>query len=198
MGHVTESNHTPGRAAARPPHGDAHDAAPRPAQADADARPVREAATGVVVGWREWVGLPEAMTPWIKAKIDTGARTSALHAFGIERYTGADGAARVWFEVHPWQASAADARTVDLPVADLRAVRSSNGEVQERVVVMMPLRLAGRTVDAEVTLTHRDEMGFRMLVGRTALAQGFLVDPGASYLGGQPPRGVRRRNRGHA
>ena len=77
-------------------------------------------------------------------------------------------------------------------------MRSSNGEVQDRFVVLMPLRLAGRTVEAEVTLTDRDEMGFRMLVGRTALAQGFLVDPAASYLGGEPPRGVRRRNRGRS
>ncbi|MCV7717687.1 ATP-dependent zinc protease [Micrococcus luteus] len=151
-----------------------------------------------LVGWREWVGLPAAHTPWIKAKIDTGARTSALHAFGIERFTR-DGAAWVRFEVHPWQTSAADARTAELPVADLRTVRSSNGKAQERVVVVMPLTLAGHTIEAEVTLTHRDEMGFRMLVGRTALAAGgLLVDPAASYVGGQPPRGVRRRNRGRA
>lgn len=151
-----------------------------------------------LVGWREWVGLPDAHTPWIKAKIDTGARTSALHAFGIERFTR-EGAAWVRFEVHPWQTSAADARTVELPVAGLRSVRSSNGETQERVVVVLQLSLAGRTFEAEVTLTDRDEMGFRMLVGRTALAGGgFHVDPAASYVGGQPPRGVRRRNRGRA
>lgn len=180
MGHVSESKHTLQAVPARLP------------QAPDDAAPVADAR----VGWREWVGLPAAATPWIKAKIDTGARTSALHAFGVRCFER-DGADWVRFEVHPWQASAADARLVELPVADVRAIRSSNGEVQERVVVVMPLTLVGRTVDAEVTLTHRDEMGFRMLVGRTTLAAaGLLVDPASSYLGGQPPRGVRRRNRG--
>ncbi|CAM3623574.1 hypothetical protein E4A47_09170 [Micrococcus flavus] len=184
MGHVTESNHTREPAAADLP------TVPAGAEGPAEAP--------VVVGWREWVGLPDALTPWVKAKVDTGARTSALHAFRIERHTGDHGEDRVRFEVHPWQGSTADARTVDLPVEDVRTVRSSNGEVQDRFVVLMPLRLAGRTVEAEVTLTDRDEMGFRMLVGRTALAQGFLVDPAASYLGGEPPRGVRRRNRGRS
>ena len=166
---MSESKHT-----APAPHG-------APATDDGAARPG-------LVGWREWVGLPAAHTPWIKAKIDTGARTSALHAFGIERFAR-DGAAWVRFEVHPWQTSAADARTAELPVADLRTVRSSNGEAQERVVVVMPLTLAGRTIEAEVTLTHRDEMGFRMLVGRTALAAGgLLVDRLAEPRRGQRPR----------
>ena len=134
------------------------------------------------------------------AALERGHQVKVLDTlrFGIER-VARDGAAWVRFEVHPWQTSAADARTAELPVADLRTVRSSNGKAQERVVVVMPLTLAGRTIEAEVTLTHRDEMGFRMLVGRTALAAGgLLVDPAASYVGGQPPRGVRRRNRGRA
>lgn len=173
MGHVTESNHTR-----------------EPAAAGFPAEPP------VVVGWREWAGLPDALTPWIKAKIDTGARTSALHAFRIERHTGPHGEDRVRFEVHPWQGSTADARTVDLPVEDVRTVRSSNGDVQDRFVVLMPLRLAGRTVDAEVTLTDRDEMGFRMLIGREVLSRGFLVDCARSYAGGIPPRAIRRRNWG--
>ena len=151
----------------------------------------------ITLGWREWVALPAFGIEAVRAKIDTGARTSALHAFGIERFTR-DGAAWVRFEVHPWQTSAADARTAELPVADLRTVRSSNGKAQERVVVVMPLTLAGRTIEAEVTLTHRDEMGFRMLVGREALRQGFLVDSGRSYYGGRPSAATRRRNRGRA
>ena len=96
---MSESKHT-----APAPHG-------APPTDDGAARPG-------LVGWREWVGLPAAHTPWIKAKIDTGARTSALHAFGIERFTR-DGAAWVRFEVHPWQTSAADARTAELPVAEV-------------------------------------------------------------------------------
>jgi hypothetical protein len=81
-------------------------------------------------------------------------------------------------------------------VLDVRTVRSSSGSVDERYVVMMDISLVARTITAEVTLSRRDEMGFRMLVGRQALRQGFVVDPGRSYLGGRPPLSTRRRNRG--
>jgi hypothetical protein len=144
-----------------------------------------------LVGWREWVRLPDLGVPWVKAKIDTGARTSSLHAFDLEESDG-----RVRFSIHPWQGSDEDPTEVELGVLDLREVRSSSGHVEERYVVVMDLHLAGRVVAAEVTLSRRDEMGFRMLVGREALAQGFLVDSSASYLGGRPPVRVRRRNRG--
>jgi hypothetical protein len=77
-----------------------------------------------------------------------------------------------------------------------REVRSSSGHVEERYVVLLDLSMVGHLVSAEVTLSRRDEMGFRMLVGREALRQGFLVDPGRSYLGGRPQRSVRRLNRG--
>jgi hypothetical protein len=147
------------------------------------------------VGWREWVSLPGVGVDWIKAKLDTGARTSALHAFDIEE-VARHGERRVRFSIHPWQRSAADAVTVEMPVHDVRSVRSSSGHVQERYVVRMDLRLLDRTVTTEVTLTRRDEMGFRLLVGREALRQGFLVDSGHSYLGGRPRSSVRRRNRG--
>ena len=148
-----------------------------------------------MVGWREWVGLPALGVPWIKAKLDTGARTSALHAFDLEEIVR-DGRPWVRFSVHPWQRNAEDAVTAELPVHDQRHVRSSSGHAQERYVVLLDLRLADHTVTAEVTLTRRDEMGFRMLVGREALRQGFVVDSGHSYLGGRPRRVVRRRNRG--
>lgn len=148
-----------------------------------------------VAGWREWVSLPDVGIEWIKAKLDTGARTSAIHALDVEEDL-VDGERRVRFGVHPWQESAEDAVTVTLPVIDQREVRSSNGGVEQRLVVPMPLRLAGREVTTEMTLSKRDEMGFRMLVGREALRQGFLVDSGRSYLGGRPPRATRRRNRG--
>ena len=146
------------------------------------------------VGWREWVGLPGVGVEWLKAKIDTGAQTSSLHAFGLERFEH-QGAAWVRFEVHPWQRSTADPIRVELPVHDTRHVRSSSGHVQERYVVQLDVRLCGRVVAAEVTLTRRDAMGFRMLVGRELLQRGFLVDSAASYLGGKPPRDVRRANR---
>jgi hypothetical protein len=148
-----------------------------------------------VVGWREWVRLDSVGVPWIKAKVDTGARTSSLHAFDLQRYD-VDGQPWVRFDVHPWQATAEDPVTVELPVHDVRTVRSSSGHEESRYVVLLQVLLAHRAVDAEVTLTDRDEMGFRMLVGREALVQGFLVDPAASYVGGRPERAVRRRNWG--
>jgi hypothetical protein len=150
-----------------------------------------------LVGWREWVGLPGLGVPWIKAKIDTGAQTSSLHAFGLREFTR-DGASWVRFEVHPWQYSARDGMKVELPVHDRRRVRSSTGHLQQRYVVLVELRMLDRTFPVEVTLTRRDAMGFRMLVGREALGNGFLVDPAASYLGGKPPHPVRRANRREA
>lgn len=133
--------------------------------------------------------------PWIKAKIDTGAQTSALHATDIAEFER-DGAAWVRFTVQPWQMTDEDAVEVELPVHDRRTVRSSSGHAQERPVVLVEIGLAGRTIEAEVTLTDREEMVFRMLIGREALRQGFVVDSAASFLGGKPPREIRRRNRG--
>ncbi|GAB2979498.1 ATP-dependent zinc protease family protein [Nocardioides montaniterrae] len=151
----------------------------------------------VTAGWREWVGLPDLGVEHIKAKLDTGARTSALHAFDVEEFTR-DGAAWVRFSIHPWQRSAEDSQRVELPVHDRRQVRSSTGHEQERYVVLMRLQIHGADVVSEVTLTRRDSMGFRLLIGREALRQGFLVHSGRSYLGGRPPKQVRRRNRGVA
>jgi hypothetical protein len=149
----------------------------------------------IVAGWREWVTLPDAGVEWIEAKLDTGARSSSVHAFGVEEYSHG-GAPWVRFSLRPWQRSEEDAVEHACPVHDRRVVRSSSGHTEERYVVLMDLRLLDRTVTAEVTLSSRDEMGFRMLVGREALRQGFLVDSGRSYLGGRPKRAVRRRNRG--
>ncbi|MBM6400297.1 ATP-dependent zinc protease family protein [Phycicoccus sonneratiae] len=148
-----------------------------------------------LAGWREWVSLPGIGVPWVKAKLDTGARSSALHAFDLEELER-DGERWVRFSVHPWQRSDEDAVEVERPVLDTREVRSSSGHAEERHVVALDLTLMGRTLPVEVTLARRDEMGFRMLVGREALRQGYAVDPGASYLGGRPPLRLRRRNRG--
>ena len=141
------------------------------------------------------MSLPGLDVPWIKAKLDTGARSSALHAFDLHELDR-DGQAWVRFSIHPWQRSGEDAVTVECPVHDRRAVRSSSGHAEERIVVLMDLELVGRKVTAEMTLSRRDEMGFRMLVGREVLRQGFVVDAGHSYLGGRPTLAVRRRNRG--
>ncbi|KRC50397.1 hypothetical protein ASE16_05000 [Leifsonia sp. Root227] len=159
--------------------------------------------SSTIVGWREWVSLPDVGVPWIKAKLDTGARSSALHAFDIEELPGegtpdgeGTGGDRVRFRVRPWQRSEDDVVTVECPVHDRRTVRSSSGHAEERIVVLIDVHLFGRTITAETTLSNRDQMGFRMLIGREALRQGFVVDPGQSFLAGRAPRQVRRRNRG--
>lgn len=141
------------------------------------------------------MSLPSIGVPWLKAKLDTGARTSAIHAFDLEEFER-DGIPWVRYSVHPWQRSGEDSVVAESPILDRRGVRSSSGHTEDRLVVMMELSLVGHRVDAEMTLSRRDEMGFRMLVGREALRGGFLVDPGRSYVGGRPPRSSRRKNRG--
>ena len=153
--------------------------------------------SNTLAGWREWVQLPDIGVPWIKAKLDTGARTSSIHAYKIQPFEN-DGAEWVRFRVRPWQKSTDDEVTVECPVHDRRRVRSSSGHVEERFVVKMKIELVGRAVTVEVTLTNRDQMGFRMLVGRQALRRGFVVDSSSSFVGGRAPRPVRRRNRGRA
>ena len=149
----------------------------------------------IQAGWREWVQLSDVGIPWIKAKLDTGARTSAIHAYQIEPFQK-DDVSWVRFRVRPWQESTEDETIVECAVHDVRSIRSSSGHVQERYVVKMRLVMLGRRVTAEVTLTNRDQMGFRMLIGRQALRRGFAVDAGKSFLGGRAPKHVRRRNRG--
>jgi hypothetical protein len=150
-----------------------------------------------VAGWREWVALPDFDVAWIKAKLDTGARSSSIHAFDIEEFDR-DGETWVSFAIHPWQRSETDLVRVERPVADRRVVRSSTGHEDERYVIATRITVVGRDLDAELMLANRDEMGFRMLVGREALRGAVLVDPGRSYLGGKPKRATRRKNRGAA
>ncbi|MGA9716580.1 MAG: RimK/LysX family protein [Aeromicrobium sp.] len=148
-----------------------------------------------LVVWREWVSLPELGVPWIKAKLDTGARTSAIHAFDAEEFTRGDD---LWvrYTVQPWQGSLEDPLQVESRVIDRREVRSSSGHGEERLVVPMQITLAQQSITVEMTLSRRDEMGFRLLLGREALRQGFAVDPARSYVAGRPKVAVRRRNRG--
>ena len=147
--------------------------------------------SSTIVGWREWVAIPDLGVDWMKAKIDTGARTSSVHAFDL-----VDHGDHVTFRLNPWQESEDDARDASLPVHDRRVIRSSSGHEEERIVVLLDVRLAGQAVTIETTLTNRDSMGFRMLIGREALRQGFLVDPALSFLGGRAPKAVRMANRG--
>lgn len=133
------------------------------------------------IGWREWVALPDLGVERIKAKVDTGARTSALHAFRIEGFER-DGRPWARFDVHPNQRSTAGAIVSEAPLVDRRAVRSSSGRAEHRWVVRTTLEIGGVRWPIELTLTRRDAMGFRMLLGRQALRGRALVDPGRSWL----------------
>ena len=137
--------------------------------------------TPVVAGWREWVALPEMSGVALKAKLDTGARTSALHAFDLDIVDGELGPVAA-FELHPVQRSGLDAVAIEAPITTFRRVRSSNGRVETRPVVTTTLRLGATEWPIDITLTSRDQMGFRMLLGRSALRRRFLVDSGRSFL----------------
>jgi hypothetical protein len=138
----------------------------------------------LIVGWREWASLPELNIALIKAKIDTGARSSALHAFMIDPYRRG-GQRWVMFAIHPKQKSNVSIECHAL-IKDRRLVSDSGGHKQRRYVIETRLILGPVAINAEVTLTNRDSMLFRMLLGRTAMNSCFMIDPSASYLIGKP------------
>ena len=145
-----------------------------------------------VIGWREWVSLPGLGIKHIKAKIDTGARTSSLHAFNIELLKRR-GKSWVRFEVHPMQRNTDITQIIEAPLLEQRYVTNSGGKRTLRPVIETPIELLGEEVEAELTLIGRSEMGFRMLVGREAMRRRFQVDPGKSYLGGKPKTKKKKR-----
>ncbi len=146
----------------------------------------RRRAPRPVIGWREWVGLPDLGIERIKAKVDTGARTSSLHAFRLQSFER-DGRPWVRFFIHPEQDRGEPSVPVELPLADQRHVRNSGGEQELRPVVRTRVRLGEESWPIEITLTRRDAMGFRMLLGRQAIRGRFTVDPGASFRTGRRP-----------
>jgi hypothetical protein len=143
-----------------------------------------------VIGWREWVELPDLLDMPIKAKIDSGARTSSLHSFGTRRFSEG-GAPWVEFLLHPLQRQARPEIACRAAIKDERVVRSSNGEAERRIVVETLARLGDTQWPIELTLAARDVMGFRMLLGREAIRRRFLIDPARSFRQstrpGQPP-----------
>ena len=153
-----------------------------PGRANAD-----EGRTAVTtLGWREWVSLPRIGVPAIRAKVDTGARTSALNARDIEPFER-DGRNWVRFTLRPDRRLA---REIDCeaPVTDARTVKDSGGHAEERYVIETPVRLGTRddTWLIEITLANRSGMQFAMLLGRTAVRRRFSVNPARSFVAGVP------------
>lgn len=134
-----------------------------------------------VIGSEEWVALPELGLNAIKARVDSGAKTSALHAFNVSTYCSND-IKYVKFDIHPIQDNRKISKTCCAPLAGKRQIRSSNGQMEIRYVIVTQIKLGGETWDVELTLTNRNTMGHRMIIGREAMKNRFLVDPNETFL----------------
>ncbi len=141
----------------------------------------------LICGWREWAQLPELRVEIIKVKVDTGAKTSSLHAFDVSTFTymGRD---FVQFDIHPIQDNDQIIHTCICPIVDYRWITSSTGHSQKRFIIHTTLKMGEFSSLIELSLANRDEMGFRMLVGRNALKKRVLVDPAHSFLLGHKTR----------
>lgn len=134
----------------------------------------------IIVGSEEWFAIPNLGIPAIKARIDSGAKTSAIHAFNIQTFKR-DGQPWVSFEVHPLQNNRRAVVRCESPVIDRRTVKSSTGTTEKRYVIKQTVAANGDSWDIELTLTNRDSMGYRMLFGREAMSGRVLVDPDESF-----------------
>ncbi|MBE9029060.1 30S ribosomal protein S6--L-glutamate ligase [filamentous cyanobacterium LEGE 11480] len=141
----------------------------------------QESSKKLIIGCEEWVELPDLQLPLIKARIDSGAKTSSLHAYNIQAFE-LDGQTHVRFDIHPIQKNRRIAQHCQAKVIDQRAVKSSNGVSENRFVILTPIILGEQRWEIEVTLTNRDAMGYRMLLGREAMSDRILVDPSVSFL----------------
>ena len=146
----------------------------------------------LTLGWREWVGLPELDLPEIKAKVDTGARTSTLHAFELHTFSEG-GKPRVRFKMHPLQKDSEVIVTCVADIVDERFVTDSGGHKEQRLIISTPLTIGPWSWPIEITLTARDNMMFRMLLGRTAIKGIAMVDPSRSYTTGKRKRRKKAR-----
>ncbi|HXV72031.1 MAG TPA: RimK/LysX family protein [Acidimicrobiia bacterium] len=141
------------------------------------------------IGWREWVSLPDLGVKELKAKVDTGADNSSLHAFDLERFEE-NGRQMVRFDVHPHQRKRRPSIPCVAEVVGERMVKNPGGRAERRPVIRTTLVVAGEEFEALINLTTRDEMTFRMLLGRRTVRENFVVDPGRSYLWERPTRSV--------
>ncbi len=153
---------------------------------EASTKTTKKKVERLVAGWREWLSIPALDIHAIKAKLDTGARTSALHAWRIEPFER-DGETWVSFDVHPAQRSGHISIPCEARVVSQKTVRSSSGQTEDRFVIKTDIRLGERSKSVEITLTNRDEMGFRMLLGRSAMKRWLIVDPSKSFIQGKKP-----------
>lgn len=137
----------------------------------------------VIIGCEEWCQLPDLDIPAIKARVDSGAKTSALHAFNIHPFKK-NGKPWVSFEVHPLQKDRNTVIRCEREVLDKRRVKSSSGVAETRYVIASNIRVGDKTWEVELTLSNRDSMGYRMLLGREAMNGRVLVDPELSFCHG--------------
>lgn len=135
-----------------------------------------------IIGWREWVSLLDFNIKNIKAKIDSGARTSSLHAFNMETYKRGE-TNFVKFYIHPENKSNDIEIECHAEVLEFRKIKSSNGQSELRPVILTHIELLDEAWPIEITLTNRGEMGFRMLLGRQSIRNRFLIDTGRSFYG---------------
>lgn len=143
-----------------------------------------------IIGWREWVALPDLGIPAIKVKVDTGAKTSALHTFKLETFKQ-EGREFVRFWIHPLQKRTDIEIVSEALIIDKRTVKDSGGHAEERYVIKTPVRLGNQQWDIELTLTSREDMLFRMLFGRSAISDGnLIVNPETSFMYGRKPRNI--------
>jgi ribosomal protein S6--L-glutamate ligase len=145
---------------------------------------VTEAEDKIIVGSQEWCGFPELGVPAMKARVDSGATTSSIHAFNIHPFKR-HGESWVSFEVHPLQGNRRTTLKCEAKVVDRRMIKNSSGITEKRYVISTPLSLGYRVWDIELTLANRDSMGFRMLLGRQAMNDRILVDPSANFCHGE-------------
>jgi len=141
----------------------------------------------ITLGWREWVSLPDLGIDAIKVKVDTGARTSAIHAFELETFRE-NGKEKIQFRIHPMQKDTTTVATCTADILDKRVVTDSGGHKEERFVISTQLTIGDDSWPIEATLTARDNMLFRMLLGRTALKGRAQVNPARSYVVGKKPQ----------
>jgi hypothetical protein len=138
-----------------------------------------------IVGWREWLSLPDLGIAAIKAKVDTGARSSAIHAYSVEVVTEGEQEFAI-FQVHPYQDDISNSVTCRAPIVDRRIVRDSGGHEEERLFISTSVAFMGKIWEAEFSLTNRENMAFRMLLGRTSIiGGGLVVDPALSFTQGE-------------